>query len=97
MIHKSMQERTYSTESWSQHELHPTHDQGFSDVEVVNFVFTMDLLNFSWVYDLIQGNQCADIIVASGLRWQTTSFSRSITRADGGRVTRAFWHVCGGL
>lgn len=49
LIHKSMQERTYSTEAWSQHELHPTREEGFSDIDIVNFVFTMDLLNFSYV------------------------------------------------
>lgn len=49
LIHKSMQERAYSTESWSQHELHPTREEGFSDIDIVNFIFTMDLLNFSYV------------------------------------------------
>lgn len=49
LIHKSMKERTYSTEEWGKHELHPTPAEGFSDVGIVNFVFTMDLLNFSFV------------------------------------------------
>ena len=48
-IYASMQERGYSTDSWSQHELHPTRSEGFSDLDIVNFVFTMDLLNFSFV------------------------------------------------
>ena len=47
-IYKMMQERSYSTESWSQHELHPKQSEGFSSVDIVNFVFTMDLLNFSY-------------------------------------------------
>nr|POE71845.1 upf0553 protein [Quercus suber] len=48
-IHSQIQERGYSTASWSEHELHPRLDDGFSEVDVVNFVFTMDLLNFSCV------------------------------------------------
>jgi hypothetical protein len=47
-IYKSMQERGYSTEAWSQHELHPKPTEDFTDLNVVNFVFTMDLLNFSF-------------------------------------------------
>ena len=43
-----MQERAYSTQTWSQHELHPKQSEGFSEVDIVNFVFTMDLLNFSY-------------------------------------------------
>jgi len=46
-IYAAMKERNYSTEAWGKHELHPTRDQGFSDVDIVNFVLTMDLLNFS--------------------------------------------------
>jgi hypothetical protein len=44
-----MHQRGYSTQAWGEHELHPTQQQGFSDVDIVNFVFTMDLLNFSYV------------------------------------------------
>ena len=46
-IYSMMQERGYSTEAWSSHELHPKASEGFSDVDIVNFIFTMDLLNFS--------------------------------------------------
>lgn len=46
-IYQSMQEREYSTETWGKHELHPNADDGFSEVDLVNFVFTLDLLNFS--------------------------------------------------
>ena len=52
-LNAAIQERGYSTQAWGQHELHPTHEQGFSDVEIVNFVFTMDLLNFSYVLDVL--------------------------------------------
>lgn len=48
-IHRNMQEKSYSTETWSQHELHPKMDEGFNELGIVNFVFTMDLLNFSYV------------------------------------------------
>jgi hypothetical protein len=46
-IWKHMQERAYSTEAWSAHELHPKT----KDENTVNFIFTMDLMNFSfWSY-----------------------------------------------
>lgn len=51
-IHKLMQERGYSTHTWSTHELHPKQSKGFSEVDIVNFVFTMDLLNFSFWSDM---------------------------------------------
>jgi hypothetical protein len=44
MIYDQMQKKNYSTKSWSSHELHPkTKDEG-----TVAFIFTMDLLNFSF-------------------------------------------------
>ncbi len=46
-LFKTMQQRGYSTQAWSQHDLHPAIEQGFSEVGMVNFIFTMDLLNFS--------------------------------------------------
>ena len=39
-----MKEREYSTKTWSTHELHPKA----KDESTVNFIFTMDLLNFSF-------------------------------------------------
>ena len=47
-IYEAMQHRSYSTRTWGEHELHPMLSEGFSDVDLVNFVFTMDLLNFSY-------------------------------------------------
>jgi len=47
-VYEAMQNRGYSTAVWSQHELHPKAGEGLSDVGVVNFIFTMDLLNFSF-------------------------------------------------
>ncbi|KAF1989304.1 hypothetical protein K402DRAFT_410942 [Aulographum hederae CBS 113979] len=44
IIWKQMQERSYSTKTWSEYELHPKS----KDEETLNFIFTMDLLNFSF-------------------------------------------------
>lgn len=46
-IYQMMQEREYSTETWGEHELHPKASDGFSELDIVNFVFTMDLQNYS--------------------------------------------------
>ncbi|KAL4943770.1 hypothetical protein BDV06DRAFT_210793 [Aspergillus oleicola] len=43
-IWRQMQKKEYSTASWSEHELHPTA----KDEATVDFIFTMDLLNFSF-------------------------------------------------
>lgn len=47
-LYKAMQERKYSTETWSEHPLHPKLGVDVDEVGLVNFVFTMDLLNFSF-------------------------------------------------
>ena len=44
LIWKQMQIRNYSTKTWSEHDLHPKA----KDESTVNFIFTMDLLNFSF-------------------------------------------------
>jgi hypothetical protein len=46
-IYANMRERNYSPAAWSTHELHPSMQEGFTELDIVNFVFTMDLLNFS--------------------------------------------------
>ena len=43
-IYKSMQERGYGIQDWRSHELHPQS----KDISTVEFVFLMDLLNFSF-------------------------------------------------
>ncbi|KAL4773125.1 hypothetical protein BDW60DRAFT_28157 [Aspergillus nidulans var. acristatus] len=43
-IWRQMQKKEYSTSSWSEHELHPKA----KDESTVDFIFTMDLLNFSF-------------------------------------------------
>lgn len=47
-IYRQMQEKSYSTATWSQHELHPKT----KDESTVAFIFTMDLLNFSFWSEL---------------------------------------------
>ena len=42
-----MQERKYSFSTWSEHDLHPKS----KDVTAVDFIFAMDLLNFSFWSD----------------------------------------------
>lgn len=44
MILEKMQEKQYSPKTWSTHTLHP---KGKTE-DTVNFIFTMDLLNFSF-------------------------------------------------
>jgi hypothetical protein len=43
-IYALMQEKSYSTAKWAEHELHPKT----KDESTVAFIFTMDLLNFSF-------------------------------------------------
>ncbi|KAF2089001.1 hypothetical protein K490DRAFT_39010 [Saccharata proteae CBS 121410] len=43
-IWSQMQQREYSTKTWAEHELHPKS----RDESTLNFIFTMDLLNFSF-------------------------------------------------
>jgi hypothetical protein len=43
-VSQEMHKREYSTKTWAEHELHPKG----KDEATVNFVFTMDLLNFSF-------------------------------------------------
>jgi hypothetical protein len=44
MIHEQMQQKEYSKKTWSSHDLHPKT----KDESTVAFIFTMDLLNFSF-------------------------------------------------
>lgn len=46
----AMQEKGYSTETWSSHELHPKE----KNEETLDFIFTMDLLNFSFWSELTE-------------------------------------------
>jgi Potential Queuosine, Q, salvage protein family len=44
-IRSLMREKNYSTAAWSAHDLHPKPEGGEA---TLNFIFTMDLLNFSF-------------------------------------------------
>jgi len=44
----AMQEKGYSTRTWSEHEIHPKE----KNEETLNFIFTLDLLNFSFWSEL---------------------------------------------
>ncbi|KAF3765685.1 hypothetical protein M406DRAFT_60328 [Cryphonectria parasitica EP155] len=54
-IYRQMQEKSYSTATWSEHELHPKS----KDEATVNFIFTMDLLNFSFWSELPEDKRFA--------------------------------------
>ncbi|KAH7028313.1 hypothetical protein B0J12DRAFT_584235 [Macrophomina phaseolina] len=62
-IWKQMQEREYSTSTWPEHELHPKA----KDESTVNFIFTMDLLNFSFWSE--KGPDDRFSIVYKGKKW----------------------------
>lgn len=58
-----MEKREYSTKTWSEHELHPKA----KDESTVNFIFTMDVLNFSFWSDKSDEERFA--VVYKGKRW----------------------------
>jgi hypothetical protein len=63
LILDEMEKREYSTQTWSEHELHPKS----KDENTVNFIFTMDLLNFSFWSEKSEGEKFA--VVYKGKRW----------------------------
>ncbi|KAK1069071.1 hypothetical protein LTR12_014079 [Friedmanniomyces endolithicus] len=92
-IYKAMQERGYSTQAWSEHELHPKQTEGFSEIDVVNFIFTMDLLNFSSAITAWSGVRFpsnADRISAFGLAFQKRSDSKWSIEIDVGPATTVY-------
>lgn len=58
-----MQKKEYSTHTWTEHELHPKT----KDENTVDFIFTLDLLNFSFWSDLPEDRRFA--IEYRGKRW----------------------------
>lgn len=66
-IATAMRERNYSTQAWSTHPLHPRIGLGFGEIDMVNFIFTMDLLNFSFWSDLPEEERFC--IEYRGKRW----------------------------
>jgi Potential Queuosine, Q, salvage protein family len=62
-IHSLMQAKQYSTEAWSAHDLHPKA----KDESTLNFIFTMDLLNFSFWSEKSEEDRFA--VEYRGKRW----------------------------
>lgn len=62
-IYLQMQEKSFSTASWAEHELHPKA----KDENTVAFIFAMDLLNFSFWSELEDEERFA--IEYKGKRW----------------------------
>ena len=58
-----MQSKGHCTKSWTQHELHPKE----KNEDTVNFIFTMDLLNFSFWTDDLQSDSYA--VQYAGREW----------------------------
>ena len=52
-IWTSMQNKGYSSQAWSEHQLHPKA----KDQSTVDFIFTMDLLNFSFWSETVDPNE----------------------------------------
>jgi hypothetical protein len=63
LVLDEMEKREYSTKTWSEHELHPKA----KDENTVNFIFTMDLLNFSFWSEKSDEERFA--VVYKGKRW----------------------------
>lgn len=78
-----MQKKEYSTQTWSEHELHPKA----KDENTVDFIFTMDLLNFSFWSELPSEKRFA--IEYRGRKWTGYwSLVAALQRAlDEGRST----------
>lgn len=62
-IYAQMQEKNYSMATWAEHELHPKT----KDENTVAFIFTMDLLNFSFWSELPDDERFA--IEYRGRQW----------------------------
>ncbi|KAE8453513.1 hypothetical protein EG329_010374 [Mollisiaceae sp. DMI_Dod_QoI] len=63
MIYEQMQKKEYSTKTWSSHELHPKS----RDESTAAFIFTMDLLNFSFWSELDDEERFA--VEYKGKKW----------------------------
>jgi hypothetical protein len=86
MIYEQMQKREYSTKTWSSHELHPKT----KDESTVAFIFTIDLLNFSFWSEKDDEERFA--IEYKGKRWTGYwSLVAALQRAlDEGQFTAHF-------
>jgi hypothetical protein len=88
-ILKQMQEQGYSTKTWSEHSLHPKA----KDESTANFIFTMDLLNFSFWSEKSEAERFA--VSYQDMRWTGYwSLVAALQRAldDGIPITTpSFW------
>ena len=91
IIYGQMIARDYSPKTWTAHELHPkTKDEG-----TVNFIFTMDLLNFSFFSDRSKVEE-RFAVEYKGKRWNgywglVAALQRALD--EGIRITDPmFWH-----
>ena len=76
MIYEQMEKKKYSTSTWSSHELHPKS----KDESTVAFIFTMDLLNFSFWSEFNEEERFC--IEYKGKRWTGYwSLVAALTRA----------------
>jgi hypothetical protein len=64
MIYEQMQKKEYSTKTWASHELHPKA----RDESTVAFIFTMDILNFSFWSEKNDDDRFA--VQYKGKRWR---------------------------
>lgn len=89
MIYNKMQKKEYSTKNWSSHELHPKA----KDESTVAFIFTLDLLNFSFWSELDDEERFA--IEYKGKRWTGYwSLVAALQRAlDEGQFNSCFNHM----
>jgi hypothetical protein len=91
-IYQLMLQKSYCMGTWSSHELHPKLT-GDNDEEVVNFIFTMNLLNFSFWSELSETERFA--VEYKGERWTGYwSLIAALQRAldDGYAITTPdFW------
>ncbi len=66
-IHAQMRQKDYSPATWATHELHPDVFDLGDDAALVAFVFTMDLLNFSFWSEKPEAERFA--VEYRGKRW----------------------------
>ncbi|MCJ1346000.1 hypothetical protein MMC31_004211 [Peltigera leucophlebia] len=78
-----MQERKYSFSTWSEHDLHPKS----KDASTVDFIFTMDLLNFCFWSDKPNSDQT----FAIGFRGKSWTGYWSLVAALQRALEEAYW------
>ena len=85
-IWDTMQERQYSNEAWTQNEFHPKTQ----NEKAVDFIFTMDLLNFSFWSELPEDQRFA--VEHRGTRW--TGYNSLVAALDRALEEGTYNRVC---